>query len=132
MTGNYDDIFCLPHPVSEKHAPMSLSDRAAQFAPFAALTGFDCAIRETARLTDQPFSFTESKKEEINGKLCWLLTQTDQHPEVTVTYFETDDYKPGGSYLQVTGKLHSIDPVRSVLILADGKRIGFEQIYEIE
>ena len=132
MNGPYDDIIDLPHPVSKTHPRMSITDRAAQFSPFAALTGHSAAINETARLTDQRIELVEDAKSVLDMKQRILSEMLDKCPEVTVTYFKPDERKAGGKYLTITGKLKKINEYERVLILTDGERIPFEDIFDIE
>ena len=127
----YDDILELPHPVSSRHAPMSLTDRGAQFSPFAALTGFDAAIDETGRLTEIRIEISEEERERLNRKLQ-ELQQQDLDPEVTVTFFLPDERKEGGAYIRVTGKLGRIDRLSQQIILDDGRQIPMEDLVEID
>lgn len=129
MSGKYDDIIGLPHPVSSRHAPMSALDRAAQFSPFAALTGYDAAIAETARLTDCAADLDECRLEELNGKL--QIIQEQPNRQVTVTYFAPDARKSGGSYRSSTGKVKKVDGYSRVLVMEDGQVIGIDSIFEI-
>ena len=103
MNGKYDDIIHLPHHTSSRHPRMSMADRAAQFSPFAALSGHEDAIRETARLTTERAELSESRKEELNEQLVWLREHPDARERVTVTYFRPDAKKAGGAYVTVTG-----------------------------
>ena len=96
----YDDIIGLPHPVSVKHPRMAREDRAAQFSPFAALTGYDAAISETQRLTEKRRELDENKKAELDAKMADLVRQLDEHPTVRITYFKEDDRKDGGAILR--------------------------------
>ena len=130
--GPYDDIIHLPHHVSTTHPRMSLHDRAAQFAPFAALTGHDAAVRETARLTDDAVELDESRKIVLNQKLQDLAAMLATQPEITVTYFLPDTKKGGGSYPTVTGHLKKIDPYRHTLLLTDQTEIPIDQICQLE
>ena len=132
MNGPYDDIIDLPHPVSKTHPRMSTIDRAAQFSPFAALTGHSAAIKETARLTDRKIELDEDAKAALDMKQRILSEMLDKCPEVTVTYFKADERKSGGEYLTVTGKLKKINEYERMLILSDGARIPFEDIFDIE
>lgn len=102
---SYDDIIHLPHPVSPRHPQMPLADRAAQFSPFAALTGHDAAIRETARLTDSPVELEESGKEQLDRQLLLVQENLAQKPEIEVTYFQPDEKKSGGVYVTVCGRV---------------------------
>ncbi len=127
----YDDIIDLPRHVSKNHRPMSNADRAAQFLPFAALTGYDDAIRETARLTDQRIELSESELTELNDQFQRIAGQIRQQPEVTVTYFVEDEKKTGGRYETRTLQIRRIDPVRRVLIGKDRTVIAMDDIIEI-
>ena len=131
-SGKYDDIIHLSRPVSGRHAPMSMIDRAAQFSPFAALTGYDGVIRETARETDVRTELTETAKAELNEKLQMIAEVIDTQPEVTVVHFCADQRKSGGSYLITAGKVKKIDLYEQVLMLQDGSRIPIHQIYQID
>ena len=128
----YDDIIDLPHHISATRPRMSMIDRAAQFSPFAALTGYDAAIRETGRLTDARIELSDDKKVILDGKLQILLEQLAQRPEVTITYFEPDHKKAGGAYVSVTGVVKKIDEFQRSIVLEEGTGIAIEQVYEIE
>lgn len=132
MTGPYDDIIHLPHPVSGTHPQMSSSHRAAQFSPFAALTGHDAAIRETARLTNQRIALDEDAKTALEMKLNMLQDMAADHPQVAITYFQPDDRKTGGSYVTATGAIKNIDTYERAIVLMDGLRIAIEDTLEIE
>lgn len=129
MSG-YNDILHLPHPVSPRRAHMSRLDRAAQFAPFAALTGYDESIQETARVTQEFRELEEGQIAQIDEALRFL--QTQDHPEVTVTYFQPDPKKPGGTYVTVTATLKKIDLLHQRLHLTPAPTIPLSQIYEIQ
>ena len=129
---SYDDIINLPHHVSKNHRPMSLSDRAAQFAPFAALTGYDAEIKETARLTEERSELSEAEKEEISTDLQVLQSGINTHPQAVITYFVEDLLKQGGSYETVFGTVKKIDEQRHLLLMEDGTGIFFENITHIE
>ena len=128
----YDDIIELPHHVSKKHTQMPLYDRAAQFAPFAALTGHEDAIRETARLTEDEILLDESSKELLDERLQYLLEHLTERPEVTVTYFMPDERKSGGAYVTVTGVVKKVDEYRGRIVLEDGREIDFADIVELK
>ena len=128
----YDDIIELPHHVSSKHPHMSNYDRAAQFAPFAALTGHGAALQETARLTDKKIELDEYEKEIINEKLRIILAIEGEIPEITVVYFIPDDKKSGGKYEKITGVLKKIDIYKREIIMTDGTVIPVENISDIE
>lgn len=128
----YDDIIHLPHRVSDKRARMSMIDRGAQFSPFAALTGYDAAIRETARLTGERIELSESSKAMLNEKLQMLLELLDEQPEVRITYFLPDERKAGGEYVSVAGRVKKLDAYRRVVVMTDGTEIFIEEISRIE
>lgn len=128
----YDDILELPHPVSSRHAPMSLTDRAAQFSPFAALTGFGAAIDETGRLTDVRIEISEEERERLNRKLLYLHQLRNSCPEITATYFLPDEKKEGGAYIRVTGKLQKVDRLSQRIFLSDGRQIPMEELVKID
>ena len=128
----YDAIIALPHHVSVRRHGMSRHDRAAQFAPFAALTGHDAAIRETARLTDGRIELDEDRKAVLNRTLQLLLNRIALQPEITVTYFLPDSKKDGGSYTVVSGNLKKIDDFTHSLILTNGLSIPMEQIVRLD
>ena len=124
----YDDLLDLPHPVSQKHPRMSAHDRAAQFSPFAALTGHSAAMEETARLTDQKLEPSELQLEELNANLQILQTHIHEKPAVRIAYFMPDARKSGGEYLTVRGNVRHIDESTQMLILTDDTRIPLEDI----
>lgn len=129
---NYDDIINLPCPTSKRHPRMAMIDRAAQFAPFAALTGYDDAITETGRLTGTKLDLSEETKEGIDLKINFLIDNIEENPEITVTYFVPDKRKSGGEYLTVTGKLKKIDGYEQTLLMMDGLKISIFEILSIE
>ena len=129
---NYADIMNLSHPISPKHPPMSMLNRAAQFSPFAALTGYDAAVKETARLTDKKIALDEYAKSMLNEKLQMIAEHIDDLPEVTFIYFVPDKKKSGGAYVGVTGMVKEIDEFERIVVLADGTKIPILEIYEIE
>ena len=132
MTGPYDDIISLPHPTSAKHPRMPLSDRAAQFAPFAALSDHSAALAETARLTDQRMELDEDARAALDLKQRLLLERLGEQPEVSVTWFQPDERKDGGRYITTTGRLKRIHEAEQVLILTDGAKIPIGDIAELE
>ena len=127
----YADIIGLPHHTSRTRPRMSVSARAAQFAPFAALTGYGAAVDETARLTDDRIVLDENAKAILDGKLQIIAEHIGGHPEVTITYFEPDKKKSGGAYRSVTGQVKEIDEYERVIKLCDGVKIPIRQIYAI-
>ncbi|MCI8605871.1 MAG: YolD-like family protein [Hungatella sp.] len=130
--GKYEDMLDLPHHVSSVHPQMALSDRAAQFAPFAALTGYGDAIRETARLTDDFVWLDEDNRGSLDGKLRVLQEHIKERPEVTVTFFRPDGRKTGGAYETVTGNLKKIDTFARKLVMADGTAVLMEYVIQME
>lgn len=128
----YDDIIDLPHHVSGRRVRMPMSDRAAQFSPFAALTGYEAVIAEAARLTDQRIELDESSKTELNDKIRAIQERVDRCPEVTVTYFEPDAWKAGGTYTSATGKVRKIDGYKQAVVMMDGLVVPFADILKIE
>ena len=125
----YDDIIGLPRPKS-KHEPMPMSDRAAQFSPFAALTGYGDAIDETARLTDRRIELSEEESAELDYKQQYLATL--DAPTVTVTYFVPDERKSGGAYVTHTGVLKRVDEVESMVVFKDGLRVPLDEVMDIK
>ena len=128
----YDDIINLPHPTSSRHPRMSLYDRAAQFSPFAALTGHDEAVKETARLTDKRIEIDDDTKARLNVKLQIIRDNIGADITVTFTYFVPDERKSGGKYISCTGIVKRIDEYEHTVILTDKISIPIEQISGIE
>lgn len=132
MRGKYDDILELPHPVSDKHPPMPMADRAAQFAPFAALTGHDAVLRETERLTDSPVELTDSRRSELDAQLISLSQELDRMPKVAITHFVPDTRKSGGAYIRTVGCIRRVDAVARAVIMADGSGIDMDFVTDIQ
>lgn len=132
MSGQYDDIIRLPHPDSPKHPRMSLYDRAAQFSPFAALTGHSTAIAETGRLTDQRMELDEYEMARVDAELQRLQELLPGRPTASITYFVPDERKNGGSYQTVTGEVKRIDAVNGVIQMADRRCIPIADVFSIE
>ncbi len=128
---NYDDIINLPHYQSSTRSHMSNHDRAAQFSPFAALTGYDEAVKETARLTDGKVELDEYGLDKLNEKLSWIGEHIAEKPEVSITYFVADKKKVGGSYQTIRGVVKRIDEYEKLVIMQDGKKLPIEDILEI-
>lgn len=128
---NYDDIINLPRYESKTHPRMSMYQRAAQFSPFAAVTGHDAAVKETERLTDERIDLDERQKVELDEKLRIISEHLIQNPEVKVTYFEPDQKKNGGEYKIVSGFIKKIDVYEKKLVLQDGQKIDINQIYDL-
>lgn len=127
----YDDIINLPHYEPKTHKRMSLEARAAQFAPFAALTGYEDEIKETARLTDKRINITESQKTLLNSKIQYILKKIELKPEVKFTYFVKDKNKAGGKYIEKTGIIKKIDKISKYIILKDNTKIPISEIINV-
>ena len=129
---SYDDIIALPHHVSAIHPHMSLYDRAAQFTPFKALTGYEDDVEETARLTEDRIELDEERIEQLDARLQLLEEHLAEAPTVSITFFQPDARKDGGSYETVTGVVKKVDMVRRAIVLRDGRQIVIENVYGIE
>ena len=129
---NYDDIIDLPHHTSPNRRPMSNVERGAQFSPFAALTGYEAAVTETARLTDVKTDLTEERKAVIDMKLQMIVDHIDEMPQVTLTYFLPDPKKEGGMYVRVCGPVREIDGYARRIVFADKTVVPIEQIQDVE
>lgn len=129
---HYEDIINLPHHVSDTRAQMSLHDRAAQFSPFAALTGHEAAIEETARLTDQKMELEEDAKEKLDRVLVELLHHLKERPFIHISFFKQDEQKDGGEYLSVTERVCKINLYERLLVLEDKTEIEFDDIIHIQ
>lgn len=127
----YDDIIVLPNPTSKTHPCMSLYDRAAQFSPFAALTGYDAAIKETARLTTDKLELSEDTIAKLNEQLNMINENIGAEPFVEITYFVPDDKKSGGAYISHSGVIKKIDKYEHTVIMTDKTSIPIEQISKI-
>lgn len=128
----YDDIIGLPHHVSETRPRMSRRDRAAQFSPFAALTGHGAAIREAGRRTEEPAELDEDRKSVLDGRLQALQERIGDRPEATVTYFLPDGRKAGGTYRTVSGPVKKIDAQGRRILFEDGTEVSFDALYDLE
>lgn len=128
----YEDMLELSHPVSKTHPQMPRRDRAAQFAPFAALTGYEEAVREAARFTEEKMILDEDSKEQLDWKLRCLQEKVKEKPTITVTYFLKDEKKKGGKYVTVTGVLKKIDSYTHQFVLENGEEIPVEDIVSLE
>jgi hypothetical protein len=128
----YDDIINLPHQVSKVHPQMSMMNRAAQFAPFAALTGHSAAIEETARLTDTQQELAEEDSDALNQKMIYLREVINEHPTITITFFEPDKKKTGGKYKSIEGQLKNIDDYNQSIVLKSGEIIPLKSILDIQ
>ena len=130
--GRYDDIIHLPHPTSERHPRMSRQDRAAQFSPFAALTGLGAALQESARLTEKRMIPDEYEQAELDKKLQYLRENLAETPRAAITHFVPDDRKEGGSYRRTEGRVKKLQEFEKTLVLTDGTVIAIEDILELE
>ena len=131
MPTPYDDIIHLPHHVSQNHPQMPLRDRAAQFAPFSALTGYEAAVGETARLTAERRELDPQEAEELNRRLSELAARLQDCPEVTVEYFVPDDRKAGGAFVSVTGRVRHISVPERTLVMEDGTVIPLDDVVSV-
>lgn len=129
---SYEDIINLPHPVSKNHPQMPLEDRAAQFAPFAALTGHDAAIKETARVTDERLELSEEAIAQLNDKLNQIRDTIGTEQRFSITYFVPDGKKSGGAYVTCTGPVKKIDEYEHDIVMMDHRVIPMEHISNIE
>ena len=132
MSSDYSDIIHLPHHVSKKRPQMPMSDRAAQFSPFAALTGSDDAVKETARLTDRRIELDEEQLQKLDRKFQMITDAAAEHPEVTFTYFVQDEKKAGGRYVELTDKIRKVDEVNRLIITHTGVKISMNDILDID
>ncbi len=132
MSENYDDIIDLPHHVSATRPQISMMDRAAQFSPFAALTGYDAAIKETGRLTDQKVEMDAEALNVLNMKFQILIDRLAEEPEVTFIYFKPDERKDGGAYIDVTGIVKKVDKFERLIVMQSGTKIVMDDILNIE
>ena len=130
--GKYDDIFSLPHPVSKTHPPMPRAERAAQFSSFAALTGYEEIVAESARLTEARAELDRDALEALDAALRAVASEIDARPEVELRYFVPDKKKAGGRYETLRGRVKKIDEQASLLLLEDGKKIPLGDIASIE
>ena len=132
MKYKYDEIMGLPHHVSKARPQMPMSDRAAQFAPFAALTGYDAAIEETGRLTDERIELDEEALTALDMKYQLLMDAFDDAPEVTITYFQPDERKNGGKYITATGTVKKVDDFERRIAMQDGTKIPMDDVLSID
>lgn len=128
MQAGYGDIMNLPHHVSATRPPMPMKDRAAQFSPFAALVGYDAAIRETGRLTEERAELAEDGLNELNAKFRFLLAHPEAAAEVTITCFRADERKAGGAYVETTGVVGKIDLPERRITMRDGTTIPMDDV----
>lgn len=132
---DYEDIIELPRHVSKTHPPMPVSERAAQFSPFAALTGYDDAVREMGRQTKERIELNEDVKQDLNEKLLMLkelLEGNQKTPNISITYFVPDERKSGGSYVTASGAVKKLDEYRRIVVMEDGNTIPVDEIAGID
>ena len=132
MTKTYEDIIYLPHHVSTKHPHMSAIDRAAQFSPFAALTGYSEAIKETARLTGERVELDEYTKDALSNRLQIIADRINEHLEIVITYFRPDAKKNGGTYITTISTVKKIDEYERVIVMTDGTEVPIDEIISID
>lgn len=125
------ELLEMERPVSARHAPMRRCDRAAQFAPFAALSGFDETVQEAGRLTQAQIALAENEREALNDALVRLAARLPEQPEVRLTYFQPDAKKSGGTYRTILTRVRRLDANAQVLVLTDGTRIPFDALLSI-
>ena len=130
--GKYDDILNMPHHVSGTRPHMSMYDRAAQFSPFAALVGYDDAVKETARLTNEKLELTADKITDLNQKIAFLNEHADERPELTIEHFIHDEKKTGGKYVTLSGNFRRIDEYNHNMVFTSGEEIPLNNIFSIE
>ena len=128
----YDDIINLPHHVSKTRPQMPMSDRAAQFAPFAALTGYDSVIKETGRLTGERIELDEEALTDLNMRYQLLVDALDEEPEVEITYFKPDERKSGGEYVTVTGTVKKVDDFERLITMQNGTKIPMDDVLAVD
>ena len=128
----YEDIINLPHHISPTRQQMPMSDRAAQFSPFAALTGYDAAIKETVRLTDERIELDEEALTALDMKYQLLIDAFDDAPEVTITYFQPDERKAGGKYITATSAVKKVDDFERRITMQNGTKIPMDDVLSID
>lgn len=132
MSTAYDDIIDLPHPLSLVHPPMPVMDRAAQFVPFAALTGYDEAVAEAARVTEAFQQLADDEQSEINRSLKYLCEHRCEKLRIAAVYFVPDDKKAGGRYVSASGIVKRIDEYSKEIVFDDGEKIKIKMLRELE
>lgn len=129
--GKYDDIIKLSHWEPKTHQRMSAIDRAGQFAPFAALTGYDAMVSETARLTDSMTELDEEQRLILDDTLSAIVDRVNEHPHVVITWFRKDSRKSGGAYVQTEGDVRDVELPNRCIVLKTGERISLDDIRSI-
>lgn len=132
MTKKYGDIINLPHYEPKNHPRMAPEKRAAQFAPFAALTGYGDAVEEAARYTEREMTLSQDELEELDRKMSLLLARADRNPEIRILYFKPDEKKAGGSFLEARGRIKKIEYQRRHFLMEDGTKIPFDHIIDLD
>ena len=127
----YDDIINLPHHISPTRKQMSMHDRAAQFAPFAALVGYDDAVAETARLTEARPELDEQEQQAINERLAYIADYIHEQPDVRIKYFVPDNRKSGGRIVSISGKVKKISATDGTIVMTDGCKIRLSDITDL-
>jgi len=128
----YEDIVNLPPHISKRHPQPSMMERAARFAPFAAITGYEEMVLEEARVTEERIDLDEGALSLLNEKLNMIQEFLDEEPEITITYFEPDKKKSGGAYVSITGTVKRIDEYEHLVLMTDGKKISINEIYDLQ
>lgn len=128
----YEDIVNLPPHISKKHPQPTMLERAARFAPFAAITGYEEMVLEEARVTEERIELDEGTLAMLNEKLNIIHDSLDSEPVIQITYFEPDRKKSGGAYISVTGTVKRIDEYERLVIMSDGKKIRIDEIFGLE
>lgn len=131
MKNNYEDIIYLPHYEPKNHARMSSYNRAAQFAPFAALTGYEDQVKEVARLTEKKVDIDEELRNDINNKLQIIQMNIKLKTKVTITYFAQDKRKSGGAYITITGNVKKVDSIEEQIVMDDNQKIPMNDVLSI-
>ena len=129
---SYDDIINLPRHVSAERRAMKSGDRAAQFSPFSALTGYDAVIAESGRLTNRRIELSEDRKAELDLRLQYTQERIKERPELSITYFLPDELKEGGEYVRLTGRVKKLDCFQRLIIMTDGKSILMDEVISME
>ncbi len=129
---DYKDIINLPHHVSCKRRPMGRRERAAQFSPFSALTGYEAVIAESGRLTGERIELSEDSRAELDRKQQLLFEHLAERPELVISYFQPDELKEGGAYVSLKGRVKKLDCLERRIVMTDGKSIAMDDVYDME
>lgn len=128
----YNDIINLPHHVSKKHPQLSKASYAAQFSPFAALTGYEGIVSEAARFTNERVELGDKEKDILNAKLQIIGDHIKEQPELELTYFQKDKKKSGGAYLKKTARIKRVDDVERIMYFTDGTNLPIDDITDMQ